>query len=93
MRKTYVYILQIKYPSEPNKASNYYEEIQTINNYFHWPRNRKFLSEKGAKTRASVLRDLGCEVEIYRSDPVTFTSINKNIIKDLRKIESLYSEF
>jgi hypothetical protein len=39
---------------------------------FRWPRERLFLSSSGAYERAALLRAFGADVEVYRSDPVTW---------------------
>ena len=39
---------------------------------FRWPRERMFLSSSSAYERAWLLRAFGAEVEVLRSDPVTW---------------------
>lgn len=39
---------------------------------FRWPRERMFLSSSGAYDRAALLRAFGAEVQVLRSDPVTW---------------------
>ena len=39
---------------------------------FSWPRERMFLSSSSAYERASLLQAFGADVEVLRSDPVTW---------------------
>jgi len=39
---------------------------------FRWPRERVFLSERGARWRRTLLEGWGATVRIQRSDPVTW---------------------
>lgn len=39
---------------------------------FRWPRERMFLSSSSAYERACLLQAFGADVEVFRSDPVTW---------------------
>lgn len=41
---------------------------------FIWPRRRNYLSVKGAKVMARILREYGATVQIEESEPVTWPS-------------------
>lgn len=81
MRKTYVYQLIVEYPEEPNWDA-VHSEFGHSNDpawAFRWPRPRKFLSQSFADRRAHLLRRLGCEVTVVRSEPVTFPSVEREL--------------
>ncbi len=76
---TYVYRLVITYPEGidwRNPPENWVEEFipPDDSTTFQWPRERKYLSERGAAIRAMTLRSYGCTVTVERSNPVTWPS-------------------
>lgn len=76
MRKTYVWALDIELPT--NKPNHEHAKCGFYDGYcswIDWPRNRKFLSEAGARQRAAGFRDHGAKVTVYHSAPVEFPSM------------------
>jgi hypothetical protein len=83
-RKAYVYRLNVTLPPEAADPSwepgAWLEELpsypeggmspEALEDGFRWPRQRRFLSESGAKKQAGLFRKYGAEVTIERSAPV-----------------------
>jgi hypothetical protein len=81
-RKAHVYRLNVTLPPEAadpsweprawlEEMAPYPEEGRNVEgDEFRWPRQRRFLSESGAKKQAGLLRKYGAEVTIERSAPV-----------------------
>lgn len=84
-RPVYVYRLEISYPEGsdapgwlPPRWDQYVRKLplrtrrKVRRTGFRWPRERMFLSSSGAYGRAAQLIRFGCDVEIIRSDAVSF---------------------
>lgn len=83
-RKTYVWRLDVTLPPEASdpgwEPDAWLEELppypeggmppEAMEDGFRWPRQRRFLSESGAKKQAALFRKYGAEVTIKRSAPV-----------------------
>lgn len=69
MRKTYVYRLKIRYPPKtwdgPEEFTGTWQDAE---GKWRWPRERRFLSLKGAQHRAQLLQNHGCSVWIFRGE-------------------------
>lgn len=67
-----VYALEITYPEGSTKDGwepQDWDPDGRLDN-FRWPRDRKYLSRRGATNRANLFRSYGCEVDIVESEPV-----------------------
>lgn len=76
---TYVYRLQVRYPEgsdtpgwQPEGWEPEWNGDPDADLSFHWPRVRDYFGPRAAKARADLLRGYGCEVEVLRSQPVTW---------------------
>lgn len=85
-----MWALDVVLPEEPisNPQCNFeHGDCAWFHEGFHsWPRNRKFLSEKGAQDRAQEYRLHGADVTVIRSDPVTFQELTEKTIRSLQAI-------
>jgi hypothetical protein len=84
-RNVRVHRLEIIYPEgsrepgwRPDSWDSYLRSLPVLKRRrlrkagFSWPRERMFLSSSSAYQRAALLRAFGADVEVLRSDPVTW---------------------
>lgn len=69
-RRIFVYKLLVDYPPGEPPRSAFGDPDPMVRP--NWPRAHLYLTQKGAETRANMLRQMGCTVKIARSREVEF---------------------
>jgi len=77
-RVAHVWCLEIAYPEGSSRRgwrpAGWKPRLGLRRPGFRWPRERVFLSSSGAYRRAAYLQACGAQVNVLRSDPVTWTA-------------------